>query len=43
MSETSQDHYDRKILLVAISAAVLVGSFVIGSQLVQQSMAQALN
>ena len=32
-----------KILLVAISAAVLLGSFAIGSQLIQPSMAQDLS
>jgi hypothetical protein len=33
-------YYDRKIFLVAISAAVLVGSFVVSSQFVQPSAAQ---
>ena len=42
MSKNHQDKCDRKLLLVAISAAVLVGSFVVGSQLVQPSMAQDL-
>jgi hypothetical protein len=36
-------YYDRKIFLVAISAAVLVGSFVVGSQFVQPSAAQDLS
>jgi hypothetical protein len=43
MSKKHQDHYDRKIFLVAISAAVLVGSFVVGSQFVQPSTAQDLS
>ncbi len=38
----SNKHDKRKILLIAISTAVLVGSFVVGSQFVQQSMAQDL-
>jgi hypothetical protein len=42
MSKKNQEHCERKILLVAISAAVLVGSFVVGSQYVQPSMAQDL-
>jgi hypothetical protein len=33
---------NRRLFLTAISAAILVGSFVIGSQLVQSSMAQEL-
>jgi hypothetical protein len=40
MSKNNQDNYGRKIFLTSISAAVLVGSFVIGSQLVQPSMGQ---
>jgi hypothetical protein len=40
MSKNNQDNYSRKIFLTSISAAVLVGSFVIGSQLVQPSMGQ---
>jgi hypothetical protein len=40
MSKNNQDNCGRKIFLTSISAAVLVGSFVIGSQLVQPSMAQ---
>ncbi len=42
--EAGKLQYDcnRKILLVAISTAVLLGSFVVGSQLVQPSMAQDL-
>jgi hypothetical protein len=42
MSKNYQDNRYRKIFLTSISAAVLVGSFVIGSQLVQPSMAQDL-
>jgi hypothetical protein len=34
--------YNRRLFLTSISAAVLVGSFVIGSQLVQPSVAQDL-
>jgi len=37
-----KNHQDRKIFLTSISAAILVGSFVIGSPLVQPSMAQDL-
>jgi hypothetical protein len=40
MSKNNQDNWGRKIFLTSISAAVLVGSFVICSQLVQPSMAQ---
>ena len=40
MSKNHQYNCNRKISLIAISAAVLVGSFVVGSQLVQPSMAQ---
>jgi hypothetical protein len=36
------DHYDSKISLVAILVALLVSSFVTGSQLVQPSIAQDL-
>jgi hypothetical protein len=36
-------YYGRKIFLVAISAAVLVGSFVVSSQFVQPSAAQDLS
>ena len=43
MSKKHQDHYYRKIFLVAISAAVLVGSFVVGCQFVQPSTAQDLS
>jgi hypothetical protein len=42
MSKNHQDNLNRKIFLTSILAAVLVGSFVIGSQLVQPSMAQDL-
>ncbi|MGH9976609.1 MAG: hypothetical protein ACRD8Z_12360 [Nitrososphaeraceae archaeon] len=42
MSKIFQDNSDRKIFLIAISAAVLVGAFVIGSQHAQQAMAQDL-
>jgi|SoiMetStandDraft_2_1073263.scaffolds.fasta_scaffold10646_2 hypothetical protein len=40
MYKNHQDDLNRRILLTSISAAVLVGSFVIGSQLLQPSMAQ---
>ena len=43
MSRKYQHNYDRKIFLVAISAAVLVGSFVVSSQFVQPSAAQDLS
>jgi hypothetical protein len=33
-------HHSKKIYLVAVSAATLLGSFVVGSQFVQTSMAQ---
>jgi hypothetical protein len=36
------DHYNKKILTVAISTAVFAGSFVIGGQFVESSMAQDL-
>jgi hypothetical protein len=42
MTNNHQDNLNRRIFLTSISAAVLVGSFVIGSQLVEPSMAQDL-
>jgi hypothetical protein len=42
MSKNQQDRYFRKISVIAISAAVLASSFVIGTQLIQPSMAQDL-
>jgi hypothetical protein len=42
MFKNHRDNLNRRIFLTSISAAVLVGSFVIGSQLVQPSMAQDL-
>jgi hypothetical protein len=42
MYKNHQDNINRRIFLTSISAAVLIGSFVIGSQLVQPSMAQDL-
>ena len=42
VSKKQQDRYFRKISVIAISAAVLASSFVIGSQLIQPSMAQDL-
>jgi hypothetical protein len=42
MTKNYQDNLHRKLFLTSISAAILVGSFVIGSQLVQPSMAQDL-
>lgn len=39
MSEQYQDHYDRKIFLVAIAASILGGSLVIVSEFVQLSIA----
>ncbi|MGH9977806.1 MAG: hypothetical protein ACRD8Z_18515, partial [Nitrososphaeraceae archaeon] len=42
MSKRYQDHFDTKILLIAISAAMFVGSFVVSSQFVQPSLAQDL-
>ena len=42
MSRKQQDRYFRKISVIAVSAAVLAISFVIGSQLIQPSMAQDL-
>ena len=40
MFKNYRDNLNRRIFLTSISAAVLVGFFVIGSQLVQPSMAQ---
>jgi hypothetical protein len=40
MSKNHKDNLNRRIFSTSISAAVLVGSFIIGSQLVQPSMAQ---
>jgi hypothetical protein len=40
MSEIYQVHYGKKVFIVAVCAVVLLGSFVIGSQFVQSSMAQ---
>jgi hypothetical protein len=42
MFKNHRDSLNRRIFLTSISAVVLVGSFVIGSQLVQPSMAQDL-
>jgi hypothetical protein len=42
MFKKNQGHCKRKIALVVISAAVLAGSLIFGSQLVQTSMAQDL-
>jgi hypothetical protein len=42
MTNNHQDNLNRRIFLTSISAAVLVGSFVIGGQLVEPSMAQDL-
>ena len=42
MSKNLQDNCDRKIFLIAISTAVLVGAFLIGSQHVPSAMAQDL-
>jgi hypothetical protein len=33
-------HHSKKMCLVAVSAAILLGSFVVSSQFVQQSLAQ---
>ena len=33
-------HHSKTMYLVAVSAAILLGSFVVGSQFVQQSLAQ---
>jgi hypothetical protein len=41
MSETY--HHGKKMYLVAVSAAILLGSFVVSSQIVQTSMAQDLS
>ena len=35
-------HHSKKMCLVAVSAAILLGSFVVGSQFVQQSLAQEM-
>jgi hypothetical protein len=40
MFKNHQVYLNRRIFLTSISAGVLVGAFVIGSQLVQPSMAQ---
>ena len=40
LAEKRQGHYDRKILIVTISAALLLSSFVTGSQFIQPSIAQ---
>ena len=42
MYKKNQEHCEGKIVLLAISAAALVGSLVFGSQLVQSSTAQDL-
>ena len=42
MPKKQQDRYFRKISVIAISVAVLASSFVIGTQLIQPSMAQDL-
>ena len=42
MFKNHQDNLNRRLFLTLISAAILVGSSVIGSQLVQPSMAQEL-
>ena len=42
MLDKHQDYYDRKIFLLIISAAVIISSFVVGSQFVYQSLAQDL-
>ena len=39
---TKYDDNKRKIFLIAISAAVIISSFIMGSQFVQQSLAQDL-
>jgi hypothetical protein len=37
------DRYDgKKIFLIGISVAILIGTFAVGSQVVQQSLAQEL-
>jgi hypothetical protein len=43
MSRKHQHNYDRKKILAVISAAILVGSFVVTSQFVQLSLAQDLS
>jgi hypothetical protein len=43
MSSNHQDTRDKKIFITAISLAVVVGSFTVGSQLLQPSVAQDLN
>jgi hypothetical protein len=35
--------YESKIFLITISVAILIGTFAVGSQLVQQSLAQDSN
>jgi hypothetical protein len=40
MSKKNHDHHNSKVFLFAISATVLMGSFILGSQFVQHSMAQ---
>ena len=35
-------HHSKKMCLVAVSAAILLGSFVVGRQFVQQSLAQEM-
>ena len=40
LAEKRQGHYDRKILIVTISTALLLSSFVTGSQFIQPSIAQ---
>jgi hypothetical protein len=42
MPDKHQDHYDRKIFLLVISAVVIMSSFAVGSQFVQLSLAQNL-
>ena len=42
-SDMSDKYYDeRKIFLIAISAAVIISSFIVGSQFVQPSLSQGL-
>jgi hypothetical protein len=43
ISRKHQHNYDRKKILAVISAAILVGSFVVTSQFVQLSLAQDLS
>ena len=40
MSEKYHDRHKKNIFLIAISAVVIIGSFVVGSQFVRYSMAQ---